>query len=270
MHRLNNRFSATLLAAIAGLAFCANASRAGTMLLAVDSNLSNVSISLDVLNGVLSPTLGTVTLSGAAPAAPPVLPPGSPNTLGFLGDIQALANVPGLLTSYGGGASGTNLSFSTGTIPFVGSLTVGLNVPIFTLDTGPFAPTSSMPGMAFYDFGGVDFDVEAGQFSYAGTGLVLGLLGSGTIDFGLNLLSSDLAAGTMAKLTLGAGPPSNQAVTLEVPINSTADLLPGVLGLGFSGTLVFTGIRVPEPGTWALLVLGTVGLMPCLRRRRSS
>lgn len=237
------------------------------MSLAVDSSQSSLTISLEVLGGILNPSLGTLTLSGAAPAVPPVLPPANPNTLGFLGDIQALANVPGQLTSFGGGGSGTNLSFSTGNIPFVGSLSLGLSVPIFTLDVGSFLPSSSMSGMATYDFGGVDFDIEAGQFTYAGTGLVLGIIGNGVIDFGLNLLSSDLAPGTTAKLTLGPGPPSNQPVTLEVPINATAGLIPGIFDIGLSGRVVFTGVRVPEPSTWALLVLGLGVLAPAARRR---
>lgn len=255
------------LAAVAVAALCAAPARAGTMRLAVDSSQSSLTISVNVLNNLLNLNLGTATLSGPTPANPPVLPPPTPNTLGFLGDIQALANVPGQLTSFGGGAAGTNLSISTGNIPFVGSLTLGLNVPIFTLDTGSYLPTSSMSGMATYDWSGVDFDVEAGQFTYSGSGLLLGIIGNGAINFGLNLLNSDLGSGTLAKLTLGPGPPSNQLVTLEVPINSSAGLIPGVLDLGFSGKVVFTGIRVPEPSTWALLIVGLGALVPVARRR---
>ncbi len=245
----------------------ANVARGGALNLAVDSSQSSLSIGLNVLSGLLNLPLGNVTLSGAAPGIPGVLPPGSPNTTGFLGEVTKFGGIPGVLDDYGAGAFGTSLSISTGNIPFVGSFTAGLNVPGFQLDTGTFSPISAALNTATYNVGGLGLDITAGNFTYSGSGLLLGVLGSGTINFGINLLNGALAPNTQALLTLGPGPPSNQPATLRVPVNTSANLLGGLIGLSMQGTIVFTGVSVPEPGTWALLITGVVGFLPLARRR---
>lgn len=262
MSRTRNRFLAAL--AILSL-FAVQTASAGTMRLGVNSSLSQVTVSLNVLSGLLNLGLGTATLSGPQPPVPPTVP--FPNNLGYLGDVVAGANVPVQLTNYGAGAAGNSLALSTGNIPFVGSLSVGLNVPVFDIETGVWLPSSASSGMATFDFSGVNLGIKAGDFTYSGSGLVLGIIGSGTINFGSSILNGDLAPGTTAKLTLGAGPPSNQLVTLEVPINTTANVLPGLIGFGLSGRVVFTGVRIPEPSTMALGLVALLSMAPTVVRR---
>lgn len=257
--------------------------RASLLTLGVDSADSSVSISLQAAASVLGQTFSinspaiNATPSGAAPA-PNTIPPA---TTGFLGQVLISGSgpgTPGQLTNQGGGFDLSNNSTTINGPTILGqngSVTLGLIAPHINIGaTGFGLPLASAPGTGTYDASGLPLTVNGGTFSYSSTGY-LNFIGSGSINFLSNLVTLNLPAGAHAQLTLGAGPPNAEPVTLTIPLAMTVPLFAtgnSLLGASLNaivgGTLVLTGVvNVPEPGSIILLMIGVVAAVPFVLKR---
>ncbi|MGD9647874.1 MAG: PEP-CTERM sorting domain-containing protein [Pirellulales bacterium] len=274
-----------IAATVVGLLLAAATStQAGPLNLAVDSNLSSFSAQLQFVGAVPllppivlnTPALGA-TLSGAAPGFA-TIPPATTGYLGKVAIAGSLPGTPGTLENYGGGFDFTNIveTLDGPDIPIIGSGSVTLKLTAPHVDIvpgGPYPAITPLVGTADYDFSGLELDVSGGSFSYSSSGY-LDFLGSDTINFLPSLFSVNLPAGSIGSIQLGAGPPSNQLVTLTIPLAMTVPLydvgnthLGATINAIFSGELVLIGISVPEPGTVVLLGIGIVSAIPVVRRR---
>lgn len=288
LNSLAGRCATVALSAIALLAL-AQPTQAARMALGVDSAQSNFTAKLTFFADI--PLLGHYDLStpavnatpqGAAPAINAV----PPATLGFLGDLLTSGpqpGTPGQLTSLGGGFTFIDVvqTLNGPNIPFVGggSVTLGLVAPHITIANGDsFLPVAAGVGTGTYDFGGLDLTLSGGNFSYSSSGY-LNFIGSDSINFLTDAATVTLPSGSLGSIALGNGPPGAQPVTLTLPLNVTVPLFSvgdTTLGAGinavFGGTVVFTGILVPEPGSIVLLGVGLCAALPLVRRmkRRSA
>jgi hypothetical protein len=274
----------TAAVALVALSLTVTSTQAGPINLGVDSNLSSFSIELQFAAAIPvigpisinTPSLGA-TLSGAAPGFA-TIPPATTGYLGKVAIAGAGPGTPGTLENYGGGFNFTDISKTLNgpVLPIVGggSVTLDLKAPhVDIVPGGPYPAIAPIVGTADYDFSGLLLDLSGGTFSYSSTGY-LSFLGSDSINILPNFATVALPPGSIGKIQLGAGPPSNQLVTLTIPLAMTVPLYEvgdSILGASINaivaGNLVLTGISVPEPSSVVLLGLGMVGAIPVIRRR---
>ena len=211
--------------------------------------------------------LGTLTLAGTASH--------TGATAVSLGSMF----VNGALT----GTSGLSVA-SGGTLGGAGTITTGSNGGVTLASGGRIAPGASgagSAGMLTIALGTGTFDASAataannGAFTFdlASTAasdslqLLSGLWNLGTGTLGLNDFSFTTLAGFGAgTYTLFSGTSTISAASLD-GANLTGTVGGRSATLSDSGTSILLTVAVPEPGTWALLVLGAAGTLG-LRRRR--
>ncbi len=226
--------------------------------LEVDAGASSLSLTISALGGAAT---------GAAVTSLYTTGPGD----GLDGNIDLAnyaGNVPGngATTSGGAGLTDATLVLNLG---FLGGANAGLQGIHASISGGPLnaigPQISGNPGQNTYDLGGTTLTLDSGSITYSGFGPIGGLLGVGAFGTPLGFT---LPSGTLATVKLGPGPGS-RGMTLSIPVNiaTTVTTNPVQIDAILGGQLVFTGVRVPEPGTIALLAVGLVGLVPVVRRR---
>lgn len=153
----------------------------------------------------------------------------------------------------GGGTTGS----STGSSIVVGNLDNGSIPESFTFDTFVTDNGANSPYTSFFDFS----NDLAGVYNFSVTTAVLGgtitleqVLNNGTLSLvtsasgssnSLSLLTPILTAGTSYRFSYTAALPSNGKI---------------------SGNAAF--YPVPEPSTWAMMLVGFAGIGMAMRRRR--
>lgn len=251
------------IAAVAMLGFASSASALPLPFsLEIDSSVSKLTLTVSALGGAATGAV-TTTLSSAANASD-----------GLDGEIDladAANNIPGAGSTNTGGATLTNekLTISLGFLGGVDAGLVDVHAAIGAGILNEIGPQiAGNPGSNTYDIGGTQLTLDAGAITYSGTGPVGGTLGSGSIDPPIGFA---LPAGTKAIVQMGPGPNSrNMTLTIPVNVQTTVTTDPIAIDASLVGQIVFTGVRVPEPGTIALLVIGMIGLVPVARRYRKS
>lgn len=208
----------------------------------IDESLSFLTLKLTTLSGAVTGQV-TVSMSGSGTAD------------------QDNADVLSLL---GGNAllSDATLDLSLG---FLGNIAAGLQSVGVGLPTGVFNPVGNT-----YDLGGGALNLNSGIITYSGSGPVGGLLGTGSFDFNTDPISFPIPNGlAIATLTEGVGPPNATPVTLDIPLNVSTIVTtdPIQVDAALTARIVLTGVRIPEPGTMALMGLGLIGIIPVVRRR---
>lgn len=264
MHRT---MSFAALSALVVLAAINNNAQAAPYALQIDPSQSTLNLFVTTLLGIRTGDVNTNFTSGLPVA-------GGPATTGAAGDVQdgAPSFAPGTLTDNGNGFNLVNASM---TIPleFLGSLSVGATGIGGTISlSGPLNginPIGGDPGSNEYDLTGQSLTLNAGSLTYGGSGLIASQISPGGIDFGADSESFAFAPGAKALVNLGSPQPFNSAMTLTVPVSLSTSIitLPIQIDAILTGTLVFTGLRVAEPGTFVLLAMGMVGMVPVVRRR---
>lgn len=208
----------------------------------IDSNLSFLSLKLTTLSGaVTGEAKATMTGGGTADLD-------NANVLSLLGGNAALSD--------------EQLNLSLG---FLGNVAAGLQSLGVGLPTGVFNPVGNT-----YDLGGGALIINSGMITYSGSGPVGTLLGTGAFNFNTDPLVFAIPNGiAIASLTVGAGPPNATPVTLDIPLNISTIVTtdPIQIDAALTARIVLTGVRIPEPGTMALMGLGLIGIIPVIRRK---
>lgn len=151
------------------------------------------------------------------------------------GTTVTFANDLGLLGSFTTGFSDSGLSTPTfaETLTFTTSTTGSVSINVTTTNTGP------------------ENDTDFTSVFLTGTGIV------GSVPI-LQLLGEPQETNGMSNFALGVG-------TFVLNIQGT----PGTQSGSFGGTVAFAATpAVPEPGTWAMMLLGFGGMGVAMRRRR--
>jgi hypothetical protein len=245
-------FSTAACAAIAALALTSVA-QAKHIDLSVNASASTINIVVSALSGLATGS-SVASFTGLQPAQ------------GLDGDLQDIGGDPSQLTianNPGQGAFLSNTSINVGGGLAVASLT---NVHATIGSGGPFAGSGGGADNSDFDLGGTGLTLDNGVL--VANVPLFGI--ATTLDFFVAPASFTLPPATIANAKLGAGPPTNQPVTLTIPVNIVTALTSGTATIAtvtLNGSIVLTGIRIPEPGTFALLGLGLMGLVPILRNR---
>lgn len=181
--------------------------------------------------------------------------------------------------------SGADINLSDVTYDIDGFLIGGILVgfagaEINTLDTNGYLPLSTTspvnPFEYTFDPGGgspTEIAVDAGVFTYLGTGPANGLIGSGTADFSTNPIAAEMdPVGQIGMVTQQAVLSEGHVfVTVSAPITfvDVVQTDPFEIYFGLEGFVVATGMYpIPEPSTVVLLGIAIVGLIPLWRRLR--
>lgn len=227
---------------------------------------SQIEVIASALDGALTASASTNVFSTSAATAD-LQGAAAPGTLSFLTGQVQLAD--------------RSLSFDLGEFGRIDAAIAGVGVQ---LPTGAFSPAVSIPGppgYAQYDIANSALVINSGLLTYAGSGSLGGLLGSGSIDFAAFPLSFFAPPGTTAHLLKSApGPLGGEVVLLGVPLDINTPVIqdPIPVDLRIRGQIVLYGYRqglspslaVPEPASWVLLAVGAAYGIPAIRRKVKS
>ncbi|MBX7166136.1 MAG: PEP-CTERM sorting domain-containing protein [Pirellulales bacterium] len=122
----------------------------------------------------------------------------------------------------------------------------------------------------------VSSSINQGLLTYAGSGAIALLLGSGTLDFSTDPVNAEIPSlgqiGTLTQTLLGSGGGSTTyGVLLSAPL-SIFTSIDSDLGINatLQGVIQATGsyVCVPEPSTLVLLGVAAAGVLPLVRRAK--